>query len=286
MNSRIPLNRIAELTAISTNSDNAVCLQFIKDLFSIVEEEVSRGNEVEIPGLGIFAKSGEIDEPISFIPDEDFAGRINEAFAMFSPVELHDGVTEKELSEADIHEETESVIESELTEITESSESPSGSLECRDITDGPAESQSETVTVHECEIEVTESVESADIPYSQDMTELEEEQIPEDAPSGVALPETTGEENSETVSLEESGSEIATEEIELPDVTVDLKPEPTSDDEIPEEEMEYVVVRKSKSRFWLGLILGLLLGFAAGVISFLAYIVKILDIHVENVFPF
>lgn len=286
MNSRIPLNRIAELTAISTNSDNAVCLQFIKDLFSIVEEEVSRGNEVAIPGLGIFAKSGEIDEPISFIPDEDFVGRINEAFAMFSPVELHDGVTEKELSEADIHEETESVIESELTEITESSESPSGSLECRDTTDGPAESQSETVTVHECEIEVTESVESADIPYSQDMTELEEEQIPEDAPSGVALPETTGEENSETVSLEELGSETATEEIELPDVTVDLKPEPTSDDEIPEEEMEYVVVRKSKSRFWLGLILGLLLGFAAGVISFLAYIVKILDIQVENVFPF
>lgn len=50
--------------------------------------------------------------------------------------------------------------------------------------------------------------------------------------------------------------------------------------------MEYVVVRKSKSRFWLGLILGLLLGFATGVISFLAYIVKILDIQVENVFPF
>ena len=285
MNSRIPLNRIAELTAISTNSDNAVCLQFIKDLFSIVEEEVSRGNEVAIPGLGIFAKSGEIDEPISFIPDEDFAGRINEAFAMFSPVELHDGVTEKELSEADIHEETESIIEPELTEVTESVESPSVFLECRD-TDGPAESQSEMVTVHECEIEVTESVESADIRDSQDMTEPEEEQIPEDAPSGVALPETTGEENSEIVSLEESGSEIATEEIELPDAIVDLKPEPTSDDEIPEEEMEYVVVRKSKSRFWLGLILGLLLGFAAGVILFLAYIVKILDIQVENVFPF
>ena len=86
--------------------------------------------------------------------------------------------------------------------------------------------------------------------------------------------------------MEESGSEIATEEIELPDAIVELKPEPTSNDEIPEEEMEYVVVRKSKSRFWLGLILGLLLGFATGVISFLAYIVKILDIQVENVFPF
>lgn len=286
MNSRIPLNRIAELTAISTDSDNAVCLQFIKDLFSIVEEEVSRGNEVEIPGLGIFAKSGEIDEPISFIPDEDFAGRLNEAFSMFSPVELHDGVTEKELSEADIPENTESVIEPELTVITESSESPSGSLECQDATDASAESQSEMVTVHECEIKVTESVESADMPDSQDMTEPEEEQIPEDASSGVVLPETSGEEISETVSLEELDSEIATEEIELPDVTVDLKPEPTSDDEIPEEEMEYVVVRKSKSRFWLGLILGLLLGFAAGVISFLAYIVKMLDIQVENVFPF
>lgn len=286
MNSRIPLNRIAELTAISTDSDNAVCLQFIKDLFSIVEEEVSRGNEVEIPGLGIFAKSGEIDEPISFIPDEDFAGRLNEAFSMFSPVELHEGVTEKELSEADIPENTESGIEPELTVITESSESPSGSPECRDTTDAPAESQSEMVTVHECEIEVTESVESADIPDSQHMTEPEEEQIPEDTPSGVALPETSGEENSEPVSLEELDSEIDTEEIELPDAIVDLKPEPTSDDEIPEEEMEYVVVRKSKSRFWLGLILGLLLGFAAGVISFLAYIVKMLDIQVENVFPF
>ncbi len=286
MNSRIPLNRIAELTAISTDSDNAVCLQFIKDLFSIVEEEVSRGNEVEIPGLGIFAKSGEIDEPISFIPDEDFAGRINEAFAMFSPVELHDGVTEKELSEADIPEDTESVIEPELTEIAESSESPSGSLECRDTTDGPAESQSETVTEYECEVKVTESVESADMPDSQEITEPEDEKIPEDASSGVALPETTREETSETVSLEESGSEIATEEIELPDAIVELKPEPTSNDEIPEEEMEYVVVRKSKSRFWLGLILGLLLGFATGVISFLAYIVKILDIQVENVFPF
>lgn len=285
MNSRIPLNRIAELTAISTDSENAVCLQFIKDLFSIVEEEVSRGNEVEIPGLGIFAKSGEIDEPISFIPDEDFAGRINEAFAMFSPVELHDGITEKELSEADIPEDTKSVIEPELTEVTESVESPSGFIECRD-TEGPAESQSETVTIHECSVEVTESVESTDMTNIQEMTEPEVEQISEDASSGVLLPETTGEEISETVSLEELGSEIATEEIEIPDVIVDLKPESASEDEIPEEEMEYVVVRKSKSRFWLGLILGLLLGFAAGVISFLAYIVKILDIQVENVFPF
>lgn len=286
MNSRIPLNRIAELTAISTDSDNAVCLQFIKDLFSIVEEEVSRGNEVEIPGLGIFAKSGEIDEPISFIPDEDFAGRLNEAFSMFSPVELHDGVTEKELSEADIPENTESVIEPELTVITESSESPSGSLECQDATDARAETQSEPEIDHEREVKVTESVESADLPDSQEITEPDDKQIPEDASSGVVLPETSGEEISETVSLEELDSEIATEEIELPDVTVDLKPEPTSDDEIPEEEMEYVVVRKSKSRFWLGLILGLLLGFAAGVISFLAYIVKMLDIQVENVFPF
>lgn len=285
MNSRIPLNRIAELTAISTNSDNAVCLQFIKDLFSIVEEEVSRGNEVAIPGLGIFAKSGEIDEPISFIPDEDFAGRINEAFAMFAPVELHDGVTEKELSEADIHEETESIIEPELTEVTESVESPSVFLECRD-TEGPDESQSETATIHECGVEVAESVESTDLPDSQEITEPEDEQIPEDPSSGVDLPETSGEEILETVSLEELDSEIAAEEIELPDAIVDLKPEPTSNDEIPEEEMEYVVVRKSKSRFWLGLILGLLLGFAAGVISFLAYIVKILDIQVENVFPF
>lgn len=285
MNSRIPLNRIAELTAISTESENAVCLQFIKDLFSIVEEEVSRGNEVEIPGLGIFAKSGEIDEPISFIPDEDFAGRINEAFAMFSPVELHDGITEKELSEADIPEDTKSVIEPELTEVTESVESPSGFIECRD-TEGPAESQSETVTIHECSVEVAESVESTDMTNIQEMTEPEVEQISEDASSGVLLPETTGEEISETVSLEELGSEIATEEIEIPDVIVDLKPESASEDEIPEEEMEYVVVRKSKSRFWLGLILGLLLGFAAGVISFLAYIVKILDIQVENVFPF
>lgn len=280
------MNRIAELTAISTDSDNAVCLQFIKDLFSIVEEEVSRGNEVAIPGLGIFAKSGEIDEPISFIPDEDFAGRINEAFAMFSPVELHDGVTEKKLSEADIHEETESVIQTELTEITESSESPSGSLECQDATDAQAESQSEPEIDLEREVKVTESVESADMPDSQEITETEDEQIPEDPSSGVALTETTGEEILETVPLEELGSEIATEEIELPDVTVDLKLEPTSNDEIPEEEMEYVVVRKSKSRFWLGLILGLLLGFAAGVISFLAYIVKMLDIQVENVFPF
>ena len=286
MNSRIPLNRIAELTAISTDSDNAVCLQFIKDLFSIVEEEVSCGNEVEIPGLGIFAKSGEIDEPISFIPDEDFAGRLNEAFAMFSPVELHDGVTEKELSEADIPEDTESVIEPKLTGIAESSESPSGSLECQDTTDRPAESQSEPEIDHEREEKVTESVESVDMPDPQEMTEPKEEQIPEDASSGVALPEPTGEENSETVSLEELDSVIATDEIELPDAIVDLKPEPSSDDEIPEEEMEYVVVRKSKSRFWLGLILGLLLGFAAGVISFLAYIVKILDIQVENVFPF
>ena len=139
---------------------------------------------------------------------------------------------------------------------------------------------------YECEVKVTESVESADMPDSQEITEPEDEEIPEDASSGVALPETTREETSETVSLEESGSEIATEEIELPDAIVELKPEPTSNDEIPEEEMEYVVVRKSKSRFWLGLILGLLLGFATGVISFLAYIVKILDIQVENVFPF
>ena len=57
-------------------------------------------------------------------------------------------------------------------------------------------------------------------------------------------------------------------------------------EEIAEEEVEYVVVKRQKSRFWLGLTLGLVLGFALGVIAYLAYMLHYLKLPVEDITGF
>ncbi len=249
MSTKIPLNKIAELTAATTGEDVTTTLRFIKDLFSIVEDEVAKGNDVKIDGLGVFAKSTASNEPISFHPDIEYAARLNEAFSMFSPVELNEEVTEAQLEEAtpddnkkDVAEENESLQEPEITSPTE---------------EGVKEEVSEEVMQ-----EPTEIVELPSVPEIEEAT---------------------------TTTDSESTAEATAPLLEDP-VVDDEQPapvEPCEEIYIPEdEEVEYVVVHKTKSKFFIGFLLGLIVGFACGVIAFLLYIVRELNVQVEDVFPF
>jgi len=246
---KIPLNKIAEITATETGENQATILQFIKDLFSIVSEEVSKGNDVRIDGLGTFMKSNVLNEPIQFIPDGKFSAQLNEAFAMFSPVELNEEVTDQILSEADKTAESETMTEPE--EKTGSEISLDNTTDTNRATDSSEGKSSET-----------ELSEPESISESEEIIEIPEIPI---APQ---------------VKDSESSTEIELDSDNEPPVEIE------ESDFIPEEEVEYVVVRKSKSRFFLGFTLGIILGFAIGVIAFFAYIVRILHVQVEDVFPF
>ena len=56
MNKKIPVSKLAELTAERAGCNAAEASQFIKDLFAIVESEIMTCGESEIAGLGKFIK--------------------------------------------------------------------------------------------------------------------------------------------------------------------------------------------------------------------------------------
>lgn len=278
MNTKIPLSKLAEALAEATSSDTAASTQFVKDLFAIIEEEVSLGKTVYIPELGSFSKSSEPSDPIAFSPDESFAAQLNEEFAMFSPVELNDGVTEQVLDEIEETSETEAAEPAEAVEEvkpTEENEKIKEVIEeTVEVKPEPAvtEEESSTEVKVEVETEIKEQAEAEPV-----AKELE--------PSEPETTEETTDEKANEESKEESAKETPAESSEKSTIIVAevAAEEQPSLGEIPEQDEEYVVVRRSKSRFGLGLVLGLILGFVLGVIAFIAYLVHFLKIPVENI---
>lgn len=256
MSTKIPLSRIAELTAAATGESQPTTLRFIKDLFSIVEDEVSKGNDVAIEGLGVFSGSDIPGEPVSFRSDDEYAARLNEAFAMFSPVELNTEVTEEQLAEADADEPKEDDVE-KREEVTAQSD--------ENVNEVP--DASEDVPAKVPDDIIRESIEIVELPAIPDKSD------------SVKVDETEPETNEPTTETILESTETILEE--TPQI-----PKDNSENYIPEDEEEYVVVRKSGSKFFIGLLLGLIVGFACGVIAFLLYIVRTLNVQVEDVFPF
>lgn len=280
MNNKIPLSKIAELTAKDAGVGQNESLQFVKDLFAVIEEDVSLGNEVTVPGLGKFSKSAVPGEPIAFEPDEDFAAEINEDFALFEPTEINDEVSDEALdavSDTDI-EETATERTEEVAEVSEI-KAPETIEETSPAVDEEPPALPET----EIESEPVQPVELQPEPVFAESVSVEEKVA---NPVCESAPEACASAPVHTEKLEESSKpEPPAESPAVTETVIETaaESEPEEAVAIPEDEEEYVIVRHRKSRFWVGFILGLLIGFAIGVIAFLAYLVNYLNIPVENI---
>lgn len=288
MNEKIPVNRLAQEIAAAVGSSPSEVQQFIKDLFAYVEAEVSAGNDVSVPGLGRFSKSAVNGEPIAYEPDAEYAATLNADFEMFSPVELNDGVTEEAMemavteeavkeAEPDTELHQQPVAENEVEPETGLQHNigqetvftaPAATSEDDDAKVGPdAEDSEDIVNEHEDADDSAESEDKANHAAATDKSEKVS-----DVKDELAV-DTVTDAHVETIAEEE----VITEQPETPAAEPLMAA-------IPEQEEEYVIVHGRKSRFWVGFIIGLVLGFAIGVIAFVAYLVNISVITPEKLF--
>lgn len=291
MNEKIPVNRLAQEIAAAVGFSPSEVQQFIKDLFAYVEAEVSAGNDVSVPGLGRFSKSAVNGEPIAYEPDAEYAATLNADFEMFSPVELNDGVTEEAMEMAvteeavkeaepdtELHQqpvaENEAEPETGLQHNTGQETvftAPAATSEDDDAKVGPdAEDSEDIVNEHEDADDSAESEDEANHAAATDKSEKVS-----DVKDELAVDIVT-DAHVETIAEEEE-EEVITEQPETPAAEPLMAA-------IPEQEEEYVIVHGRKSRFWVGFIIGLVLGFAIGVIAFVAYLVNISVITPEKLF--
>lgn len=292
MNEKIPVNRLAQEIAAAVGSSPSEVQQFIKDLFAYVEAEVSAGNDVSVPGLGRFSKSAVNGEPIAYEPDAEYAATLNADFEMFSPVELNDGVTEE-------------AMEMAVTEEAVKEAEPDTELHRQPVAENEPEPEPETET----ELQHNtgqETIFTAPAATSEDDAEVEPDA--EDCEDIVNEPEDTddseeSEDEANHVAATDKSEKVSDVKDELAvDIVTDAHVETIAEEEeviteqpetpaaeplmaaIPEQEEEYVIVHGRKSRFWVGFIIGLVLGFAIGVIAFVAYLVNISVITPEKLF--
>jgi DNA translocase ftsK len=287
MNEKIPVNRLAQEIAASVGSSPSEVQQFIKDLFAYVEAEVSAGNDVSVLGLGRFSKSAVNGEPIAYEPDAEYAATLNADFEMFSPVELNDGVTEE-------------AMEMAVTEEAVKEAEPDTELHRQSVAENEPEPEAELQ--HNT---APEAIFTAPDATSEDDAEVEPDA--EDSEDIVNEPEDTddseeSEDEANHAAATDKSEKVSDVKEELAvDIVTDAHVETIAEEEviaeqpetpateplmaaIPEQEEEYVIVHGRKSRFWMGFIIGLVLGFAIGVIAFVAYLVNISVITPEKLF--
>lgn len=99
MNEKITFQQLAEHLSSLTGGSQATTETFIRELFAVVSESLSRGENVKIKNIGTFSPSGLADQPVLFAPDRELAEAINMPFACFEAVELNDGISDDALNE-------------------------------------------------------------------------------------------------------------------------------------------------------------------------------------------
>lgn len=294
MSTKIPISRLGSLIAEKTGCDSSDAVQFIKDLFIIVEDRVSKGEEITISGLGTFSKSTVAGEPIAYCPDKEFAAELNEDFSSFSPVALPPELPDEELSAigtepepaaptAEEHPETSGTVTGPDTaapiealptpEPTPEISSPEVSPSADEPTSGshPAETAEVTSVAEETDAaEARENDPAGPANGSEPTIKEEKPEIQSTCDKSDVIP------SAPTVDLSASAVE---ETVEEPAEKENRESDTAC---IPEAVEEYVIVQKKKNYFWLGMLLGLLLGFALGLMALFAYLVQNMKISLED----
>ena len=199
------LQDIVKALSHETDTSDALCQSFVKELFAIVAERLMDGESVTLKGVGRFDVDG---GEVRFVADPDTAAAINSAFDCFEAIELADDfdgdepVAEDETPDAAEEEAATTADETAGTEDV-ADESPADGAE-------PEEKESQTDGLEESEADSEE--------------EKEEDTAETDADDETVTEETAEEETEETA--EEETEETAEEAEETVEEEYDDEPQP------------------------------------------------------------
>lgn len=184
------LQDIVKALSHETDTSEALCQSFVKELFAIVAERLMDGESVTLKGVGRFDVDG---GEVRFVADPDTAAAINSAFDCFEAIELADDfdgdepVAEDETPDAAEEEVATTVDETAGTEDV-ADESPADGVE-------PEEKESQTDGLEDSEADSEEEKEEDTAEADADDETVAEETAEEET-------EKTAEEAEETVEEE------------------------------------------------------------------------------------
>lgn len=184
------LQDIVKALSHETDTSEALCQSFVKELFAIVAERLMDGESVTLKGVGRFDVDG---SEVRFVADPDTAAAINSAFDCFEAIELADDfdgdepVAEDETPDAAEEESATTADETVGTEDV-ADESPADGVE-------PEEKESQTDELEESEADSEENKEECTAETDADDETVTEETAEEET-------EETAEEAEETVEEE------------------------------------------------------------------------------------
>ena len=185
------LQDIVKALSHETDTSEALCQSFVKELFAIVAERLMDGESVTLKGVGRFDVDG---GEVRFVADPDTAAAINSAFDCFEAIELADDfdgdepVAEDETPDAAEEEAATTVDETAGTEDV-ADENPADGAELE-------EKECQTDGLEECEADSEEEKEECTAEADADDETVAEETAEEE------IGETAEEEAEETVEEE------------------------------------------------------------------------------------
>lgn len=186
------LQDIVKALSHETDTSEALCQSFVKELFAIVAERLMDGESVTLKGVGRFDVDG---GEVRFVADPDTAAAINSAFDCFEAIELADDfdgdepMAEDETPDAAEEETATTVVDETAGTEDVADESPADGAE-------PEEKESQTDGLEESEADSEENKEECTAETDADNETVAEETAEEETE------ETAEEEAEETVEEE------------------------------------------------------------------------------------
>ena len=98
MNEKINIRHFAEIIANSNGLDVEETHVFVKELFSVIGQSLINRENVNLESFGEFSIVDNIDDPVRFTPDGEFAAKLNAPFALFTPAPIEGNVNAVDLT--------------------------------------------------------------------------------------------------------------------------------------------------------------------------------------------